>query len=358
MQMLTQLYLIKIALLPCLLMCFAMLSCGCRPQDNTSLPASDREAAEAGQPTTDIGSDSTRCVRFSPSGKLLATANVDNTVSVWDLDAREEAARLTGHRVPVYSLAFHPKGQLLASAGFEFGTKRGEILIWDMSTNRISKTLEMQDVRFSPICFSPDGKTLASVGPGTSITLWDVATWTPKGNLEPHSNPVHYLEFSPDGKSLAAGLSFYNRESELAEVKLWNTETGEEVGTLQHRWQIQSLSFSPDAKTLAVGDEGQVVLWNVGTQAAQNRLEPASTATFSPNGSLLATIFPGEVTITETNSYHEIARQEANTHAYQAVFSPDGKLLAWGTDQKAGVSLWNLTRLNQATLGSPPTSRQ
>ena len=85
----------KIAPLPWLLMCSVMLSIGCSPQGSTSVPASGIAAAKSAQPVTALGTDPTRCVRFSPDGKSLATANVDNTVSVWDRDAKEEIARLT-----------------------------------------------------------------------------------------------------------------------------------------------------------------------------------------------------------------------------------------------------------------------
>ena len=181
----------------------ALLCVGCDPPENTSTPASRAAPAERTRPFTFNSSDATYCIRFSPDGKTLASAS--KVVSLWDVQTRQESARLTGHRYPAVSLAFTPDGNFLASVCDDYHTKKGEILVWDVRTKSVSRTLESQDVYFSFVCFSPDGKTLASAGPRNSITLWDVETWTPMRTLEPHNNPVHCVEFSPDGNQARLG---------------------------------------------------------------------------------------------------------------------------------------------------------
>jgi WD40 repeat protein len=63
---------------------------------------------------------------FHPDGKRLATAGRDRAVWLWDLEHREEVARLPGHTTYVWSLAFSPDGKTLVS-----GSGDKTLRLWD-----------------------------------------------------------------------------------------------------------------------------------------------------------------------------------------------------------------------------------
>ncbi|MEH1794450.1 WD40 repeat domain-containing protein [Nostoc sp.] len=160
--------------------------------------------------------------------------------------------------------------------------------------------------------------------------------------LTGHSNIVNSVSFSPDGKTLASG-------SGDKTIKLWNLETGKEIRALMgHSLIVFSVSFSPDGKTLASGSWDKTIkLWNLETGKEIRTLTGHSlivnSVSFSPDGKTLASSSADKtIKLWNLETGKEIRALTGHSNYVASVsFSPDGKTLASGSADKT-IKLWNL----------------
>ncbi|MEU4500473.1 serine/threonine-protein kinase [Streptomyces sp. NPDC024089] len=238
-------------------------------------------------------------VVFSADGKTLATRTHSVLVGVWDVAGRREIRRIKDH---AYSIALSPDGKRIT-----LGNIAGADL-WDVNSRSEKPRAHFtQEVRVTDMAFSPDGRTLASVGDDSEkrsypnnepAKLWDLTRIDPRpyGQGDPRRNlaledVTYAVAFSPDGKTLATG-------GPGGDVRLWDVATGRLKATLANRLlEARDLAFSPDGRSLAVTADGGVLLWNLAARKPSAILTDDDTGygddeirelAFSPDGRFLA----------------------------------------------------------------------
>ena len=157
------------------------------------------------------------------------------------------------------------------------------------------------------IAYSPDGTRLAVSG-SIGIWIYDANTLDEVALFTGHTEPVNSVAYSPDGKTLVSGSEDYT-------IRLWDARTGQLLHTLEeHTGGVNSVAFSPDGKMLAsASNDTTARSWDTNT------------------GQLLRTfrmIPKNHIILTGSAEVHSVA------------FSPDGKLLATGSDN--AVWLWDV----------------
>lgn len=129
----------------------------------------------------------------------------------------------------------------------------------------ISSKLSGHSSIINSVCFSPDGKQLASGSSDGTVRIWDPSTgqcahiWNgPRRAIFGFVKSVYSVCFSPDSKLVSIGG--WDNVVHVRDVK-----TGEIVCVLNgHSGSINSLCFSPDGKQLASGSDDQTVkIWDL-----------------------------------------------------------------------------------------------
>ena len=75
------------------------------------------------------------------------------------------------HESAVYSVAFSPDGQYLATA-----TQDGVVRLWQAKTGQELRKWQAHENNATSVAFSPDGRYLASGGWDGKVKVWDVQT--------------------------------------------------------------------------------------------------------------------------------------------------------------------------------------
>jgi WD40 repeat protein len=196
-------------------------------------------------------------IAWSPDGKRLATACLDNRIYTWDAVAGERKAVFEGHYALIGSLAFNHAGNLLASTSWD-----GVVRLWDAESGR--------QVASHPgyswlLQFSPDDRQLLGWENMAHHGSLEVADGHESRLLHAprEGSDTSGPEFSADGQMLAAGTG--------ERVRFWDASSGKEIGSLPLK-NCNAHIFQPDGHCLIVID----VNGGVGLRSLERTGDPAS----------------------------------------------------------------------------------
>jgi WD40 repeat protein len=222
-------------------------------------------------------------VGFFPDGQHYFTG-LGNGVGVWEAGTNRPLAEFRGDvadagLVAVWGIT--KDGRRLASTH-----PGGTLRVWDFP--ELTKTDTFKEVAkiakvFGSVAFSADAKVLAAPNGlhGRTIKVWEAATGKELASFEVGADVSvraggyvpggGALAFVPGTRTLAIVVETKDREKEKgssARVELWDTSTGKKSASLKglpHGGGTYGIvAFSPDCRTLALGDEAFAIkIWDI-----------------------------------------------------------------------------------------------
>ena len=341
-------------------------------------------------------------IAFSDDGSRLVSRATKpdpkprrDEVFLWDLLSSRPQARVEGlSERNVDDLVFGIGGRHF----FEISGIDGERMqfgLWDVATDPVHLRLEWRRPTFlARVPITGDRSIVALEEPGRRFVVQDLAKGKDLGRIGPIDHDYDFAAPSPDGRLLAVGRGLTHM------ISLWDVAAGREKARFDNpHARLESFAFSPDSRYLALDrSNGEIAVRDLVTNAVRTVTPPVSephpltSFAFSPDSRYFATnvrpalgktqpttiwlldpwslvaAYPGELksaqsflfssdgpslilrigeSVVRWNFSPRSEPEQPTGHADEAwslAFSPDGSILASGsddTDELQTIKLWD-----------------
>ncbi|TSC24540.1 WD40 repeat domain-containing protein [Corallococcus sp. Z5C101001] len=299
-------------------------------------------------------SDSGQKLAFDSRGtRLVSTAQRGSHVCWWDLTDASDAPVHGAELTLTPTLAFIPLTNLVVGAGPPVASAatpwRPRLMGLSARDGTLLRETAMPHV-VSSLGASRGGRLLMLFEEGEAL-LWDAADWRPVRELRgwPESISVNACTVSPDGR-FAAAVARSDFE-DRGRFWLWDLATDALPWSLSLDAPfLWSIAFHPTEPLLVVGgNTNEVAVVDAAERRVVRTLSQfdryACNLDFSPDGRLLVASGDGRGFVVhrfDTGDVLFFHGDDNNPQTSDAVFSPDGRGIAWGQGDGT-VGLWCVT---------------
>lgn len=270
---------------------------------------------------------------FSRDGRYVASACEDGKGRVFEATGDTPVAVVTEHAGGVNSAAFNDDGALLVTAGQDHTARVTE---WQSGH---PSTVLHHKLEVDMAVFTSDGNQVITCT-RQQAELWD---WRAGQSVRSFAPPPEEQAANPFIAIIGVDISRDNSKVVTAhydQARLWNAETGTQLGLLKHDAVVYTAVFSDDSSKVitASGKDGHARIWDANTCELIHTLAGPSRqlrcAALSPDGQLAAAgDAEGHGIIWRVISEQVVAVRQLHTDIIMSVaFSPDSAVFVTAGD--------------------------
>ncbi|HEY7127710.1 MAG TPA: WD40 repeat domain-containing protein [Ktedonobacterales bacterium] len=280
-----------------------------------------------------------QAVVWSSVERMLASADRDGQVHVWDHFDGEILRVYREHSSPVTALAWSPDDTTLASAD-----SSGEIHVYPAKGEETLAHIQGQAGEITALAWSPDGTRLAFGCQDGTVQTWEAATENITRAYDGHQGQVTALCWLPGGKQIVSGDA-------KGQAHVWEVATGQKRASFDgHKDAITALCCSPTGRQVAsVGADGTAQVWRVANGASSfvyrgHFGEVVKAVAWSPaeSGQITTTGQDGVVHVWIARAGRTVSVYRRHAGPVTALaWAPDGKHIASASEDET-VQLWRV----------------
>lgn len=275
---------------------------------------------------------------FSPDARFAFSVTMGhmNALRWWELSEGTPRPRFHHSLYGVWAAVATPEGNRLLSL-----TVQGTLQEWSLTEGGLLREATVRRATTS-LSRSPRGDLLLLTDCDGGSLLWDVPEWRPRRKLKSVPVRLRCSAVAMDGSLAIAGGAANS-------IYFWDTTTGavlESVPVQAER--VRDVSVHPSGELLAVGTSSEhICLIDLKKRQVVRLLKGPASGTwglsFSPDGELLTASYgPGFDVFRVHDGAYLFGNYDPNDQQMStAVFSPDGKFIAWGRGDGT-VGLWGV----------------
>ena len=228
----------------------------------------------------------------------------------------------------VHGLALAPDGAQVAVSSFD-----KKLRAYETAGMSLIKTVTLGTPFPHSVCYSPDGRTVASGGKG--LTLFDTKSWTKGVSLKGHNHEIRASTFSPDGARVYTVSGNTSNPPDWT-ARAWDAAAGGIFWKWKAQYTMSAVAASPDGQVVAVADSfGTVTLLDAETglpRGSTKRPEQISCLRFTPDSaSVLASGDLKELAVISVAD-GKVRTIRLDTEARWFALTPDGAAAIVGTN--------------------------
>lgn len=217
----------------------------------------------------------------------------------------------SGHYAAVTAVCYSPDGKLIAT-----GSNDKSIILWRSTDGKQIKSFRGSGSAISQLTFSTGGTKLLSLNIAGEWIAWDVESGKILQKLKPEKDVFTCASFDPSGELVVTG-------SRQSGISVWNTGSGQKImdlkpfpedNPMQNQFDYpvtKTISYSKDGKYILAGTGNYTaIMFDAGTGKEIKKFKKtASTCTsceteavFSPDGKYILTAYADSIKMFDTAS--------------------------------------------------------